>query len=157
MIPNFCRNQANLTGADQLLYDIGKYIDQYVGLGVSILGISFNTFSMILMLNVKFKHNFYDFLRCRCFTNLVVCLCALVYAIFGGLKVCRTSYIEMSVAFYVALLPLRLAFLASVICDNFLLLNRLVNLYKIKNSIFSNLSKKVIQKLIYKLNRIIFY
>jgi hypothetical protein len=73
-----------------------------------------------------------------------VCVIGIFYHIFGGWKLCATNYVTVFVQFYLLLLPLRIAFIASVISDNLLILNRLANLYDMKESTFLKLSKTVI-------------
>jgi hypothetical protein len=137
-----CISQRNITEPYRL-YQITNFTDQYVNLVVSIVGTIFNSFSLTVLLDRDLKHNFYDFFRCRCVSNLVVCLIGIAYGVYGGLKLCRSDYMDMAVSLYALLIPIRITIFASAICDNLLILNRLVNLHDKKGSIFFKLSKKV--------------
>jgi hypothetical protein len=64
-------------------------------------------------------------------------------AIFGGWKLCGTDYVALFVSHYIIFISMRIALFASVISDNLLILNRLVTLYEIKQSMFYKLSKRV--------------
>ncbi len=134
---------SNTAGFSLLLYQIANTADQHVSLGVSIFGTVFNMFSLIVLLDLNLTHNFYDFLRCRCLSNLAVCLIGIFYYIHDGWIICAAKYSHVLVSFFFLLLPMRMALLASAICDNLLILNRLANLYNKKHCIILKLSKKV--------------
>ncbi len=144
MIPNFCRNQTNSSELDLLLNQMSHFSYNFTGSILSIFGAIFNTFSLLILLSSSLKHSFYDFLQCRCICNLIVSVIGIFYHIFGGWKLCGTDYATVFVQFYLLLLPIRIAFFASVISDNLLILNRLANLYEMKRSTFLKLSKTVI-------------
>ena len=145
MIPLYClTTQANTSEFELLFNQISDVTDKYVNLGVSILGVTFNILSLLVLMDLNLTHNFYDFLRCRCVCNLTVCTIGLLYASFGDSRLCGTSYGTIFVSLSVLYFPLRNAYYASVISDNLLILNRLLNLFDMKGSLFFKLSKKVI-------------
>jgi hypothetical protein len=109
---------------------------------VSIIGILFNLTTLVVLHNRKFKHKFYDFLRCRCVSYLFVCAIGSVYRdipLSGQVD----DYMRIIIGWYVINIPMRVVFFASGIIDVLLVLNRYVTLYNRKGSVFYTLSKKV--------------
>ena len=111
--------------------------------GISVIGTLFNISTIIVLTRPKFRHNFYNFLRCRCCCNLFVCLVGIFFYDLPDIET-QCDYISLLFIWNVTILPMRVAFLSSFISDNLLVLNRLLNLYEMKSSIFYRLSKKVI-------------
>lgn len=111
---------------------------------VSGTGILFNTATIFVLSNrKKFKNNFYDFLICRCFCNLVVCCFGVFYEKTLNCSTCEYDYTHLFLNWYVLHFPIRVAFMASIISDNLIVLNRLANLYNYTTSLFFKLSKRV--------------
>ncbi len=91
MIPLYClTTQANTSEFELLFNQISDVTDKYVNLGMSILGVTFNILSLLVLMDLNLTHNFYDFLRCRCVCNLTVCTIGLLYASFGDSRLCGT-------------------------------------------------------------------
>ena len=92
----------------------------------------------------EFKHNFYNFLRCRSVCNFSVCLVGIYYQRPDTIcENCRFDFNWINVNWFAIALPLRVFFMASFISDNLIVLNRLANLYDKKTSTFYKLSKRV--------------
>lgn len=109
---------------------------------ISLVGTFINILSLYVLTNKDFKHNFYDFLRCRCFCNLLVCL----IGIFDTKIIPENQaadYTGLYSDWYLIHIPKRGILFGSAISDNLLVMNRLVSFYEIKDSIFFSLSKKV--------------
>lgn len=134
--------ETNRTNAVVLALDLTQEIMINSSRIVSIIGIFVNLFGLLVLRNERLVEKFYDCLFCRCFCNTVVCL-------FGTIHYKRV-FIERpmnySLAFFHAYFyfPLtRVAFMASIICDVLLILNRLVLLFGKRTNVFFILSKKV--------------
>lgn len=132
-----CENASNSSDFG-LLEDLTKATGQHATLGIAVIGMLINTLSLVVLQDTSLAHRFYDFLRCRCFCNLLLCLVGLLKAILLGWELMTCS------RRLVILLPIRIAAFASIIADNFIILNRLVTLYDWKTSVFYRMSKKVI-------------
>lgn len=145
-----CEMQTNVSKFEPLMADISETIDRYALTSTAVIGILFNVFGLVLLWDKSLKHNFYQFLQCRCFSNLAVCIIGLVLGIFNRWKLmCRADYQNIFIIHFVGFIPIRIAFQASLFTDNLLILNRLVNLFDMKNSIFYQMSKRVILKLFF--------
>lgn len=110
--------------------------------GVSSVGSVVNIITILLLTNKKFDHKFYNFLRCRCICNLAVCLVGIFIKTMPK-KDMVVEYLPLFYQWFVINLPARVFFYASSLSDNLLILNRLANLDKKRDSIFFSLSKKV--------------
>ena len=109
---------------------------------VSVIGILFNLTTLVVLHNRKFKHKFYDFLRCRCVSYLFVCAIGSVYRdipLSGQVD----DYMTIIILWFVINYPMRVVFFASGIIDMLLVLNRYVTLCNRKRSVFYSLSKRV--------------
>lgn len=120
--------------------DILKYL--HIIRSIAVLGVLLNLTTILLLLKKKFEHKFYDFLRCRCFCNLIVCIFS-TYTSRLQCRGCESDYIDLIINVFVIQWPTRSAYIASAISDNLLILYRLVNLYQWTDSVFMKLSKKV--------------
>lgn len=117
-------------------------INNYAICVVSIVGTVLNLFTLLLLANNSFKHKFYDFLRCRCLCNLVVCAFGIAYVdVFC--RECPVNYVRLLLYSVLVHIPVRMAFLASAISDVLLIINRLLMLYDKKESGIYKLTKKV--------------
>ena len=117
------------------------YVINYGIRGISALGIILNVLSLIVIMCKQLSHDFYDFLRCRCICNLVVCVFALGYT-----RVVFSECVQdfRLIAFqWSGNVLIRTVLLASSISDNLVIINRFLTLYNKNNSIFNRLSKKV--------------
>lgn len=140
----FCKNQANINEFEPLIADISNTTSNYGLVTTAIIGILFNVFGLAVLYNKSVKHNFYSFLRCRCLICLIVCILGLFFGALSRWKIsCGTDYVRLFMFQYFGFIPIRMAFLASLIVDNLLILNRLVNLFDITKSIFYKMSEKV--------------
>lgn len=140
----FCQNQANTSELEPLIADISNATDNYGLVAASIIGILFNVLGLVVLYNKSLKHNFYSFLRCRCLIYLLVCIIGLFFGALSRWKIsCGTDHVRLFMFQYFGYIPIRMALLASLIVDNLLILNRLVNLFDKKNSIFYKMSEKV--------------
>ena len=109
---------------------------------VSALGVLFNAYSLCLLLNKKLKFKFYDFFRCRCICNLVVCFVGtFTKAVYY--RTSKNNYWSVYFQIFVFAIPLRIALMSTFISDILLILNRITLLFGKKMSIFYRLSKKV--------------
>lgn len=137
----------NNTGNTQLeiesLFGIAEDVIIYMIRGISAIGALFNLATVLLLFKRQFNGKSYDFLQCRCFCNLSVCLLATFFISIFPCRGCHVDYSSITLNLYVIQPPLRMTLIASVICDNLLILNRLVVLYQWRDSIFNTLSKKV--------------
>lgn len=131
---------ASLTGARDIIQTYGFRI-------ISGAGVIFNYYTLYVLNNHQLKFKFYDFFRCRCFCNLVVC----VLSIFMDLEVsalivseeCTMDYWPLYLKLYLVMIPLRIALRSSAISDILLILNRIALLFDKKESQLYTLSKKV--------------
>ena len=123
-------------------YEASDIVINYGIRPISIIGILFNIFTIILLVDKRFTHRFYDFLRCRCVCNLFVCLFGSYFMIFPDQGVVF-NYNQLYLIWLGNQTPLRGALLSSFISENMLILNRIANLYNNKTSVFYSLSKKV--------------
>lgn len=131
---------ASLTSAGDALQTYGFPI-------ISGVGVFFNYFTLCALNNYQLKFKFYDFFRCRCFCNLVVC----ILGIFMDLRVvdlivteeCTMDYWTLYLKLYLVVLPIRFAFMSSAISDILLILNRIALLFGKKKSKLYTLSKRV--------------
>lgn len=115
------------------------YSTDYAILGISSLGTLLNICGICLLLNKQLRHCFYDFLRCHCSCNLIVCLLGLVDATLSCF-ICKDNFSKLCLTL---VLCKRVALLASVTSDILLILNRWATLLDNKKSVFYKLSKKV--------------
>jgi len=132
-------------GSSQLTLSFYEASDIVINYGIrpiSIFGILFNIFTIILLVDKRFNHRFYDFLRCRCVCNLFVCLFGSYFMIFPDQGVVF-NYNQLYFIWLGNQTPLRGALLSSFISENMLILNRIANLFNNKTTVFYSLSKKV--------------
>jgi hypothetical protein len=117
--------------------------------GVSFIGLVFNISTLIVLAYPKFRHKFYDFLRCRCICNIVICI---VGSFFDELpqRYTTVEYSSLYIYWFFIGLPMRIVFLASAISDILLISNRFITLNNRKSSVFYTLSKKVINYILYR-------
>lgn len=139
-------NVANITNESELkdYFDqIRETIIDYGIRGASIMGILFNPLTILIMANSQqFKNKYYNFLRCRCVCNFLVC----AVGIFIQSTPCEQShydYWNLHFLMYAVQFTTRIVLLASAISDNLLILNRFYNLFPNEKIAFDSLSKKV--------------
>ncbi len=125
-----------LAKAKEILIDYGIH-------GVAVTGTLFNILTLIILARKAFKHTFYNFLRCRCACNLLICSLAIFHSDLPEHGAVVADQMSLFCAMYVVNLPLRTAFFASLLSDNLLVLNRLANLREQRGSVFYALSKVV--------------
>lgn len=91
---------------------------------ISTVGKLFNAFTLIV-LNHKNLLNmtFYHYLRCRTFCNLVVCFFGIFYKKVVYKNDCHFNHEGLYLAWFVIILPARVAFSASVHAEILLTLN----------------------------------
>lgn len=135
-------SNSSLTNYGVLKFGIAMDIFKYIIRSVAAVGILLNLLTVILLFSKKFEHKFYDFLQCRCVCNLIVSLFT-VYTSPLQCRGCEDDYTSLFINIFVIQWPTRSAYLASAVSDNLLVLNRLVNLYQSRDSVFNTLSKKV--------------
>ncbi len=140
-------NSSNLTDSRNLSQVAGylmraTHIVTYSVNTVSAIGVLFNLFTLSMMLKSQFKHKYYDFLRCRVFIHMCICMPGVFLQNLPCMG-CTTDFVFLNVQWYAITLPARILFLAGVICDNLLILNRLVNIQDLNDHILNKLSKKV--------------
>ena len=111
----------------QVLDLIRVIIRDYFSRVVSGLGIILNLIFLVILLNKKLKNSIYNFFWSRSFCNLIVCIFGLAYMDFPDVREKRPLYILIHQV-YITGFTMRLALLASVLTDCFLILNRLFNL-----------------------------
>ena len=134
-------SETNSTSVDYL----NRFTDNIIKYGIhgiSAIGITFNAVTLFVLSNQNFKHKYYDFLRCRCICNLVVCVTGAMYKDLT-MRDTESDYYELFYEWLVVNLPKRIAFFASAISDILLILNRYVTLCDKKKSVFYRLSKSV--------------
>ena len=129
-----------ITKARDLLIDYGVR-------GISAAGVLFNLLT-IIVLNKKniFKHSFYEFLRCRCICNLLVCLVGIYFQRPDKFcENCVANYIEICINWLAITIPCRIAFFAAVISDILIISNRLstISSNDQNKGFFNKLPKKV--------------
>lgn len=107
----------------------------------SIVGIIFNAFCLIFLLDKKLANKVYNFLWCRCFCNLAVCVFGVLF-IKPLCTTCLTDHVELKNVFVLEL-GMKCSFLASSVSDILLILNRCVFLFSNNNRKLSELSKTV--------------
>ena len=134
--------ERNESETAQYLNKLGDLVVVYGVHGVSVIGTIFNIITIIALATRFFDHSFYNFLLCRCVCNLVVCLMG-IFFLELPVQQMTVEYLPLVFNWFVITLPLRAAFIASVISDNLLISNRLATLYKKNNSIFYTMPKKV--------------
>lgn len=143
LMNNTCEDYSDISpnGLLHYLIEARDIVINYGIRGLSALGIILNVLSLIVIMRRQLSHNFYDFLRCRCICNLVVCIFALGYTrvVFSE---CVEDYRLIAFQWFGNIL-IRSALLASSISDNLVIINRYVILYNKQESIFNKLSKKV--------------
>ena len=140
-------NSSNLTDSRNLSQVAGylmraTHIVTYSVNTVSAIGVLFNLFTLSMMLKSQFKHKFYDFLRCRVFINMCICMPGILADSLACMD-CATNFFYLNLQWFAFVLPMRSLFLAGAICDNLLILNRLVNIQGLNDHILNKLSKKV--------------
>ena len=121
-----------------------NFLHKYAISITSITGIVLNLLTLLLLLNKRFKSKFYDFLRCRCFWNLVVCVYGSFYIDYFAVycEKCLFDYWPLVTYTFAVHIPLRIFWSASFIAEILLILNRLCLLSNKKKSLFFTLSKK---------------
>lgn len=134
-------NQSN-SSESKFNMDLALEISEYGITVVSAIGIVLQTATIIFFSSSWFEHKFYDFLQCRSICNLIVCLFGIFHRPVFCLN-CTTDYSRLIFDVYLIDMPIRVAFLASAISDNLLILNRLATIYEWRRSVFNRLSKKV--------------
>lgn len=137
------RSIARFSPNDTVTY-LGRTSDWIIRFGIhpiSIVGVLFNAFCLIFLLNKKLANKVYNFLWCRCFCNLAVCLFGVLF-IKPLCTTCLTDYTELNNIFVLEL-GMKASFLASSLSDILLILNRCVFLFSNKNRKLSELSKTV--------------
>lgn len=148
-------NNPNLTVKTNVSETALKYIKvaDHLERGVHVvsgIGTLFNIVTILLLTNRNFNLKFYDFLRCRSICNLAVCLVGIFLSEIP-LEHEILNYWSLVSTWFVINVPMRIAFIASAISDNLIILSRLLNLYNKKNSVFYTLSKKVSYSFLYNL------
>ena len=106
---------------------------------ISIFGILFNTFGITILSSHMLTSKFYDFLWCRCFYSLVICIFGVF---FKNLKT-PNKYTTLILEWYCLVLPSRILFFTSTITDILLLLNRLCFITSKSDNFLMKLSKTV--------------
>lgn len=136
-------NQSDLTS------DFNKSIEAVIFLtnGISLIGSVLNLIIICNLINAKRQYTFWNFIRCRCLCNLLVCFLGSFYTIVPDMD-CVTDY-ETLIKSLLIFVPLRIAIFASFISDLLLILNRLAQLLNQKNSMFYALSMKVSYAIIF--------
>ena len=137
-------NTSTLADLSQLVVSINKaaQLVAYLVKGVSAFGVLFNLFALGIMLKSQFKHKFYDFLRCRAFIYLLICVTG-IFAKNTTCMECVVDFVYLHFEWYAISLPIRTFFLAGAICENLLILNRLVNIQGQNGHFLNKWSKKV--------------
>lgn len=141
MNASYLANQSNSSRFERYL-DLATEITNYGIPVVSAIGTLLQLTTITIFSSSWFEHKFYDFLTCRSICNLIVCLIGIFNKQVPG-EYQKTEYLPLLVKIYLLHIPMRIAYLASAISDNLLILNRLATLYAWKTSIFNRLSKKV--------------
>lgn len=109
--------------------------------GISIIGTLLNMGYFISLIFEKRNYTAFDFIRCRCICNFIVCFLGVFYTIVPDIDCVTDHAILRNILSILA--PLRITHFASLISENLLILNRLAHLSNKTNSMFYNLSKKV--------------
>lgn len=98
--------------------------------------------------NHRLRFTFYNFFRCRCFCNLLLCIFGVFIYLEGFYHLIdksdsKMNYWHLYLQVFLVYLPIRVSLHSSAILDIFLILNRMALLYNKKKSRFFTLSKKV--------------
>lgn len=115
--------------------------------GICIFGILFNTFGITILSSHTLTNKFYDFLWCRCFYNLVICIFGVF---FTNLKT-PNKYMTLILEWHCLVLPSRILFFTSTITDVLLILNRLCYIANKTENLLMKLPKAVRSFLSYKI------
>lgn len=128
--------------ACQTLQIAGELISNYVIRFIGALGIFVNliTLAILLIKKSKFQNNYYNFVWCRQFSNLIVCILGAGY-LAQSCQVCL-DYDLTFYEYFLSRIPLRIAFLASIVSDNLLVANRIYVISGIQNTL-TRLTKKM--------------
>jgi hypothetical protein len=124
-----------------------EIIEEYGYRIICSIGIIINYVSLRILQNKQLKFKFYDFFRCRCFCNMLVCFFAAFTSPLYTNK--QYEYWKLYLLLYFDVIPARVALLASFISDILLILNRVALLFGRKSSAFYTLSKKASLSLVY--------
>lgn len=103
-------------------------ITNYSNSVLSAIGTLLNLITIIILSRPTFDHTFYDFLQCRTICNLVVCLFGIFFQELPC-RNCHSNYRRLLFDYYVILIQMRAAVLASSISDILLISNRFVTLH----------------------------
>jgi hypothetical protein len=147
-------NSTNYTIGGGNTNDIAEYITKardllidYGVRGISAAGVLFNLLTIIVLHKKNiFKHSFYEFLRCRCICNLLVCLVGIYFQRPDKFcENCVANYIEICINWFAVIIPGRIAFLAAIISDILIISNRLstISSNDQNKGFFNKLTKKV--------------
>ncbi len=135
-------NSLNNTGQDNVYHwteQATDIVESYLIRIVGAIGVVFNVFFAVMLLNRSLKHKIYNFLWCRAVCNLSVCLLSA-----GFVKKCFVceydSYEFLFYQYYISTINSRVFSLASLISDLLLILNRFLEIVK-KKSFLSKMSK----------------
>lgn len=121
--------------AREIIIDYGIHV-------VSIMGILLNPLTMLIMASQEFKNKYYNFLRCRCVCNFLVCAVG-IFTQSTPCERCHYDYWNLYFLMYAVQFTTRIVLLASAVSDNLLILNRFYNLFPNEKMAFDSLSKKV--------------
>ncbi len=132
-------NIANITSIFLFFLQASNIIENYVIRFISIAGVILNFSSLVIVLNKDLNHFIYNYIWCRFFCNVVVCVTGA-----GYVKLCTTNcnqtYFTVFYQMYLNGIPMKVAMFASTMTEIFLILNRIYILNK-RSSCFSNISK----------------
>ncbi len=110
-------------------------VESYLIRIVGAIGVVFNVFFAVILLNRSLKHKIYNFLWCRAVCNLSVCILSA-----GFVKKCFVceydSYEFLFYQYYISTINSRVFSLASLMSDLFLILNRFLEIVKKKSFLF---------------------
>lgn len=132
----------NATSETVVALDLAReIIANYGTRGISGFGLLVNLVGLLVLRNKRLEEKFYDFLFCRCFCNLIVCLFGSFYNRPACPK-CPTNYILACVQIFLYQPWSGIALLASLISDVLLIFSRLLFVFDKRTNVFFELSIK---------------
>ncbi len=132
-------NTADITSTFLLLLQASEIIENYVIRFISIAGVILNFISLVIVINKDLNHFIYNYIWCRFFCNVVVCVTGAGYVKNCTIN-CNQTYFVVFYQWFLNGIPMKVALFASTMSEILLILNR-VYILKRRRSRLNRISK----------------
>ncbi len=122
-------------------------IENYAIRVIAIAGVILNFTSLLIVTHKDLKHYIYNYIWCRFFCNLIVCITGAGY-VKNCIKDCNQSYFLVFYQWFLNGIPMKIALFSSAMSEIMIILNRVLIL-KRRNSFLKRISKLKILMICY--------